>query len=196
LTTAIFKDPIEGPVEVRRHNLEGDRQADSSVHGGPTKAIYLYPSSHYDEWRRELAQPDLRWGAFGENLTVEGVDEESVCIGDEFRVGSARLVVTEPRMPCAKLGVRFDRLDMPKLFLRSQRTGFYFGIVEEGEVEAGSPLEAASQHADRLRVADVVRLYTTDKTNRSLLERAILVEALPQSWRDHFARRLAELDSR
>lgn len=195
VTTAIFKDPVEGPVEVRHDNLEGDRQADLSVHGGPSKAVYLYPASHYDPWRRELPEPDLAWGAFGENLTVEDVDEESVCIGDEFRVGSARLVVTEPRMPCAKLALRFDRLDMPKLFLRSQRTGFYLGIVEEGAIEAGDPMELSSEHADRLRVSDVTRLYTTEKANRPLLEKAISVSALPERWRSHFARQLEALGS-
>ena len=141
VTTAIFKAPVDGPVALRRHNLEGDRQADLSVHGGPTKAVYAYPIQHYDYWRRELENSELAWGSFGENFTVDGLDEETVCIGDEFQVSGARVVVTEPRMPCYKLGVRFDRADMVKRFLKSQRTGFYFGVAEEGVVQTGDQLE-------------------------------------------------------
>ncbi len=186
VTTGIFKEPVAGPVHLRRHNLEGDGQADLSVHGGPTKAIYVYPTQHYDYWRRVLEDTELAWGAFGENFTVEGVHEDTVHIGDEFRVGSARLVVTEPRMPCSKLGVRFGRADMVKRFLKSQRTGFYFGVVDEGVVQVGDHLERVAEHPDRLRVADVTRLYTTEKTNEALLRKAISVEALPASWRGYF----------
>jgi MOSC domain-containing protein YiiM len=128
VTTGIFKSPVEGPVALRKHNLEGDGQADLSVHGGPTKAVYVYPNQHYTYWREELPDVELGWGNFGENFTVDGMDEESICIGDEFRVGTTRLVVTEPRMPCFKLGVRFGRADMPKRFLQSGRSGFYFGV--------------------------------------------------------------------
>jgi MOSC domain-containing protein YiiM len=190
VTTGIFKAPVDGPVALRRHNLEGDQQADLSVHGGPTKAVYLYPSQHYDFWRNELADDELAWGSFGENLTVEGVDEESVCIGDEFRAGSARMVVTEPRMPCYKLSIRFNRADMVKRFLASRRTGFYFGVVEEGMVEAGDHLERVVEHPARLRVADVTRLYTTERTNEELMRKAIAVAALPDKWRIFFEHQL------
>ena len=141
VTTGIFKSEVPGIVAIRRHNLDGDQQADLSVHGGPTKAVYVYPSEHYEYWRRELPGIELTWGNFGENLTTDGLDEESLCIGDELHVGSARVVVTEPRMPCLKLGIRFNRPDMVKRFLKSQRTGFYFGVVAEGEVQAGDALE-------------------------------------------------------
>ena len=191
--TGIFKDPVDGPVALRRHNLAGDRQADLSVHGGPTKAVYVYPTQHYDYWRAELADDELAWGSFGENLTVEGVDEETTCIGDEFRIGTARVVVTEPRMPCFKLGIRFDRSDMVKRFLRSQRTGFYFGVLEEGVVQAGDSLERVAEHPDGLRVADVTRLYTTERTNKELLQKAISVAALPEGWRGYFAHQLERL---
>ncbi|MEN8375524.1 MAG: MOSC domain-containing protein [Gemmatimonadota bacterium] len=199
VTTGIFKSPVEGPVALRRHNLEGDRQADLSVHGGPTKAVYVYPTQHYDYWRAELEDEDLSWGGFGENLTVEGVAtddvwaEEAVSIGDEFRVGSARLVVTEPRMPCFKLGIRFGRADMVRRFLKSRRTGFYFGVVEEGVVQAGDLVERIVEHPAGLRVADVTRLYTTQRTNAALLRKAISVEVLPVSWRDHFEVQLDRL---
>ncbi|MFQ5551451.1 MAG: MOSC domain-containing protein [Gemmatimonadales bacterium] len=193
VTTGIFKEPVTGPVGVRRHNLEGDGQADLSVHGGPTKAVYVYPTQHYDFWRRHLGDLELGWGAFGENFTVEGVDEDTVHIGDEFRVGSARVVVTEPRMPCSKLGIRFDRADMVKRFLKSQRTGFYFGVVDEGVVQAGDHLKPVAKHPDGLRVGDVTRLYTTEKTNEALLRKAASVEALPVSWRGYFGHQLERL---
>ena len=195
VTTGIFKDPVAGKVAVRRHNLDGDQQADLSVHGGPTKAVYVYPSEHYAFWRDELPEVELGWGHFGENLTPEGLDEESVCIGDEFRVGTAKLVVTEPRMPCFKLGIRFGMADMLKRFLKSQRTGFYFGIVEEGEVQAGDGMALLAKHPDGLPVADVTRLYTTEKRNAALLRKAISVAALPESWRGFFARQLGKLEA-
>jgi len=196
VTTGIFKAPVDGPVAIRRHNLEGDRQADLSVHGGPTKAVYLYPAQHYDYWRDELGDGELAWGSFGENFTVDGLDEETVFIGDEFLVGSARLVVTEPRMPCFKLGIRFDRADMVKRFLSSQRTGFYFGVVEEGVVQAGDHVERIAEQAEGLSVADVTRLYTTDRTNETLLRKAISVAALPDSWRGSFEHQLERLRGR
>jgi MOSC domain-containing protein YiiM len=193
VVTGFFKTPVDGPLALRRHNLDGDGQADLSVHGGPTKAVYVYSSAHYDYWRLELGDDDLAWGSFGENFTVEGLDEESVHVGDEFQVGGARVVVTEPRMPCFKLGIRFGRSDMVKRFLKSRRMGFYFGVVEEGMVEAGDHLERVAEHPDRLRVADVTRLYTTEKTNEALLRRAAAVSALPEAWRAHFQHQLEEL---
>ena len=193
VATGIFKTPVEGPVELRRHNLEGDGQADLSVHGGPTKAVYAYPSEHYAYWKTELPDHELPWGSFGENFTTEGVDEESVRIGDEFRVGTATLVVTEPRMPCFKLGIKFGRADMVKRFLNSRRSGFYFGVVEEGRVQAGDELERLSRHQDELSVADVTSLYTTEKGNAALLRKAISVTALPESWRGYFEHQLEKL---
>ena len=195
VTTGIFKSPVEGPVALRRHNLEGDRQADLSVHGGPTKAIYVYPIQHYTYWRGELPDVDFGWGHFGENFTVDGMDEGSIYIGDEFSVGTTRLVVTEPRMPCSKLSVRFGRADMPKRFLQSQRTGLYFGVVEEGEVQAGDTLELLSKHPEGLSVADVTSLYTTERGNIALLKKAISVTALPDSWSGYFEHQLERLEA-
>ena len=194
ISTGIFKEPVEGPVRVARLNLDGDAQADLTVHGGPTKAVYVYPCEHYEFWRSELPGTQLEWGRFGENLTVEGLDEESVSIGDRFRVGTARLVVTEPRMPCFKLGLRFGDPKMIKRFLQSQRTGFYFGVEEEGHIEAGDTIELLEKNPDSdLRVREVTRLYTTDRDNRQLLSKAIQTEALPESWRGYFAKRLDSL---
>ena len=194
VTTSIFKSPVDGSVALRRHNVEGDQQTDLSVHGGPTKAVYVYPSEHYEFWKRELPDAELPWGSFGENLTIAGLDEDNVCVGDEFRVGTARVVVTEPRMPCVKLAIRFDRPDMLKRFLKSQRTGFYFGVVEEGSLQADDELEPLSRHPDRLAVADVTRLYTTERSNVDLLRRAIAVSALPESWSSFFAHQLEKLE--
>ena len=197
VSTAIFKEPVEGPVRVVRLNLDGDGQADLTVHGGPTKAIYAYPSEHYEFWRGELPGTTLRWGAFGENLTTQGqdLDEQSVSIGDRFRVGTARLVVTEPRMPCFKLGLRFGDPKMIKRFLQSQRTGFYFGVEEEGQVEAGDSIELLEKNPESdLRVQEVTRLYTTDRDNRELLRKAIETEALPESWRGYFVHRVQKLE--
>ena len=190
VSTGIFKSPVEGPVELRRENLKGDRQADLSVHGGPTKAVYAYPVEHYDYWRREMPETELPWGSFGENLSVEGLHEASIHIGDQVRVGSTVLVVTEPRMPCYKLGIRLGQDDIVKRFLRSRMSGFYFGIVEEGTLQAGDEITVVSRHSASLSVEDVVRLYTTDKNNETLLRKAVAVTALPEGWRVSFAQRL------
>lgn len=195
VTTGIFKSPVEGPVALRRHNLDGDAQADLSVHGGPTKAVYVYLNQHYTYWREELPEVEFGWGAFGENFTVDSMDEESTCIGDEFSVGTARVVVTEPRMPCFKLSARFGRADMPKRFLKSGRSGFYFGVVEEGQVQAGDALERISTHPDGLTIADVTSLYAVEKGNVALLKKAISATALPKSWSGYFEHQLERLES-
>jgi MOSC domain-containing protein YiiM len=175
-------------------NLEGDQQSDLSVHGGVDKAVYTYPSEHYAYWRKELPQMDLPWGVFGENLTIEGLLEEDVRIGDRLRVGSAEFVVTQPRMPCFKLGIRFGRSDILKRFLHSGRTGFYFAVLREGEVGAGDSVDLIAQEQGGLTVADVVNLYTVDAENQELLRRAIQSSTLPESWRDYFRKRLWEPD--
>ncbi len=158
VATSIFKYPVETTVAVRGHNLEGDRQADLRVHGGPYKAVYLYPSEHYQFWNEQLGIPDLPSGAFGENLTTSGFTEEDVYIGDRFRAGTAILQVTQPRMPCYKLNLRFGRTDMVKQFWLSIRPGIYFSIVKEGELAKGDAIEKIDEGPERVSVADVVRL--------------------------------------
>jgi MOSC domain-containing protein YiiM len=190
VTTAIFKEPVEHTVRLRRFNLDGDQQADLKVHGGPNKAVYVYPSEHHEFWRRELPGTELPWGAFGENFTTEGLLEESTCIGDRYRVGSSVVTVTQPRMPCFKLGIKFGRNDIIKRFLASRRTGFYFSVVEEGEVRAGDLVELLAPEKNRVSVMDIVRLYVADSPDRDLLRRAVGVEALPANWRDYFLQRL------
>jgi MOSC domain-containing protein YiiM len=193
VTTGFFKLPVDGHVPLREHNLEGDGQADLSVHGGPTKAVYVYPIKHYDYWRGKIKDDELAWGSFGENFTVDGLDEDTVYIGDEFQVGSARVVVTEPRMPCFKLGIRFKRPDIVKQFLESQRTGFYFGVVKSGMVQTGDHVDRIVKHPIGLSVADVTRLYTTERTNEALLQKALTVPVLPEEWRDRFRLQLGKL---
>lgn len=187
--TGIFKAPVAGPLMLRILNLDGDQQADLSVHGGVHKAVYAYPSEHYDFWRNELPDMNLPFGMFGENFTTEGLLEDSVNIGDRFRVGKAELMVTQPRMPCYKLGIKFGRADMVKRFLVSRRTGFYFAVVQEGEVEAGDELELLDRDRNGLTVADVTRLYAFEKDDLKTLRRALETEALPASWRDYFRQR-------
>lgn len=191
--TGIFKDPVKGRVTLRTLNLDGDGQADLSVHGGPTKAVYVYPSEHYDYWKCELPGMELPWGMFGENFTTVGLLESQLNIGDKFHVGAATVTVTEPRMPCYKLAIKFGRPDIVKKFLASERTGFYFRVLEEGEVGADDGIRLIERNNDGLTVSDVTRLYTHEKANLGLLRRAIKVEALPESWKSYFQHRLAKL---
>ena len=184
--TGIFKEPVAGRVAVRRLNLEGDRQADLSVHGGPDKAVYTYPAEHYEFWRRELPGMELPFGMCGENLSVEGLREDEVNIGDRFAIGSAEFRVTQPRLPCSKLGIKFGRADMVKRFLHSRRTGFYFRVVREGEVGASDAIELTRRDPGNVTVADITRLYAFDKDNAALLRRVLDVSALPEDWRAYF----------
>ena len=193
VSTGIFKEPVAGRVMLRTLNLDGDRQADLSVHGGPSKAVYAYPSEHYDYWKHELPEMKLPWGMFGENFTTAGLFETELHIGDKFRVGSAVVIVTAPRMPCYKLGIKFGRSDIVKRFLASERTGFYFAVLQEGEVGAGDPLELIEKSEGSVKVIDITRLYTREKHNVGLLRRAIETEALPESWRSYFQHRLEKL---
>ncbi|MEP6913189.1 MAG: MOSC domain-containing protein, partial [bacterium] len=195
VSTGIYKLPVEGRVMLRRLNFDGDRQADLTVHGGPTKAAYASPAEHYNYWRQELPGMELPWGMFGENLTTEGLNESTVNIGDRFRVGSAEVMVTEPRMPCYKLGIKFGRSDILRRFLASWRSGFYLSVLREGEVEAGDEIELTARDENNLTVADITRLYARDKDDVDALRRAIAHEALPESWREHFRKQLAKMDS-
>ena len=190
ITTGIFKEPVAGRVAVRALNLDGDRQADLTVHGGREKAVYAYPAEHYAYWRAALPGVALEHGAFGENLTTEGLLEDDVQVGDRFRVGSAELVVTQPRLPCYKLAARFQRADIVKRFLASRRTGFYLAVAREGEVAAGDAIERVARDGAGLSVALVTQLYVGEDDDRGALRRAAGAAALPASWRAHFRERL------
>jgi MOSC domain-containing protein YiiM len=192
--TSIWKYPVQGRVRVSKVNLDGDQQSDLSVHGGFDKAVYLYPGEHYSYWRTQLPDVDLQLGAFGENFTTEGILEDEVKVGDRIRVGSAEFVVTQPRMPCFKLGIRFNRTDMVKRFLVSKRTGFYLAVLREGEVENGDEIEFTEKQETGVTITDIVNLYTIDSGNQGLLRRAAELPALPQSWKDYFRKRLWNAD--
>jgi MOSC domain-containing protein YiiM len=187
--TGIFKQPVNERVMMRSLNLDGDRQADLTVHGGAEKAVYAYPMEHYAYWRQELPGEELPWGAFGENLTIEGLSETSVNIGDRFRIGTAEVMVTQPRFPCFKLNLKFGRDDMVKRFLNSRLSGIYFSVVREGEVGAGDAIELVSRDENNITVADIVQIYVRE-ANEDLVRRAIQVTALAASLKDYFQQQI------
>ena len=189
--TSIFKDPVDRRLKVTTLNFEGDEQSDLTVHGGVDKAVYVYPSEHYADWRRELPEVEFPLAVFGENLTTEGLLED-VRIGDRFRIGTAEFMVTQPRMPCYKLGIRFGRMDMLRRMLKNGRTGFYFSVTTEGEVGAGDRIEPLARSEEDLTVSDIVRLYTVDARNQDLLRRATGSKILPEGWRAYFSKRLRQ----
>ncbi len=193
--TSIFKSPVAGRLAVQRHNIAGDRQSDLRVHGGPHKAVYSYPIEHYSFWQEQLPEMRLEYGVFGENLTTEGLTEEAVSIGDQFRIGSAVLQVTQPRMPCYKLGIRFQRADMVKRFWQSGRSGIYFSVVTEGDLAAGDLIERVAHDDDSISVADVVRLYRGDEKNNELFERALRAP-LSGSWKEELRESRTALNNR
>jgi len=189
VTTGIFKQPVAGPVMIRTLNLDGDRQADLTVHGGPEKAVYGYPAEYYPYWREQLPQTAIEPAMFGENLTTEGLFEDSLFIGDRLQVGDAVLEVTQPRMPCYKLALKFGRDDMIKRFLKSGKTGFYFSVVKEGDVNVDSPIEILSRDENKVSISDITRLYINHEPDEELLRRAVGVPALPRSWKDYLVER-------
>lgn len=184
LTTSIFKSPVEGRVPVRRLNLDGDKQSDLTVHGGSDKAVYGYPADHYPAWKSELPDAELGWGAFGENLTIDGLLETDLAIGDVVRAGTAELMVTQPRVPCMKLAARFGRPDMVKRFADSRRSGFYFRVVTEGEVGAGDSVEFVDRVTDRVTVRDLDDLFfSKTEPDRAFLRRVLGARGLAEVWR-------------
>ena len=189
VATGIYKEPVRGRVCVTRRTLDGDRQVDQSVHGGPDKAVYAYPHEHYATWAREEQRDDFTFGQFGENLTTEGLLENTVHIGDRFRAGTAVLEVTQPRVPCYKLGIKMGDPGFPKRFLASKRCGWYFRVIEEGEVAADDPVERVSEDPERISIEDLYTLRYFDRADRETLQRALALDALSGDWR----RELAEL---
>src|SRR6476660_5894034 len=185
VVTGIFKEPVTGPVMLRTLNLDGDRQADLRVHGGISKAVYGYPVEHYEFWKKELLEMELPYGMFGENFTTEGLLEDALNVGDRFRIGEAELMVTEPRLPCYKLGIKFGRSDILRRFLQSRRTGFYFAVVREGAVEAGDEFKLLSRDGNDITIADITRLYAFEKNDVDTLKRVVRLEALSESWREY-----------
>jgi MOSC domain-containing protein YiiM len=186
VTTSIFKDPVNGRVPLRTLNLDGDKQSDLTVHGGQYKAVYCYPVQHYEYWKGKLPGQPLPIGVFGENFTVDGFDEDSVYIGDRFSVGSAEVVVSQPRLPCYKLGIRFGSDQMVKRFLASGLTGFYLAVLREGEVGAGDEIVPLSHDPDSIPVSAITRLYIAKEYNSEDLrdvQAAMKLSSLPDSWK-------------
>lgn len=191
VSTGIYKSPVEGPVMLRALNFDGDRQADLNAHGGVYKALYAYPSEHYPFWRNELPGMELTWGIFGENLTTEGLLETDARIGNRYRIGRAVIKVSQPRIPCYKLGIRLGRDDMPNRFLASGRSGIYFSVVEEGIVRAGDPIELLERDPQGIRVAEVNRAYRYSRENADLLRRIVDAQILPPNLQRDLEKRLA-----
>ena len=196
VSTGIFKSPVAGPVMMRQTNFDGDRQADLDNHGGTNKAVYAYPSEHYEYWRNELPSVELTWGNFGENLTTEGLLESEARIGDRYRIGGAVVRVSQPRIPCFKLGIRFGRDDMPKRFLASGRSGIYFSVVEEGPVSAGDAIELVERDACGITVADVNRAFVRSRENLDLLRHIIELQILPHGLHTDLVERLTSMEAR
>jgi MOSC domain-containing protein YiiM len=197
VTTGIFKEPVEGRVALRKLNLDGDRQADLTVHGGAFKAVYCYSLGHYEYWKKELPGRQLPMGMFGENFTIDGGKdeplEESVHLGDRFSIGTAEVVVTQPRLPCYKLGLRFGSDDMVKRFLASGRTGFYVAVVREGEVGVGDEIKVIGRETQAVPVSEITRLYVAKRYGEAeirAVRRALEVKELPESWKEYFRERL------
>src|SRR5882724_5286632 len=195
VSTGIFKEPVSGRIALRALDLDGDGQADLSVHGGPNKAVYVYPAEHYAYWRRELPDQALPWGMFGENLTTEGLREDTQ-IGDRFRIGSTEVMATQPRLPCYKLGLRFGRDDIVKRFLASNLTGFYFKVIVEGDIGAGDPIVPIRRAKDSAPVSEITRLYARDTDDLEGLRRIVAIADLPDDWRDYFQERIDRLGAR
>jgi MOSC domain-containing protein YiiM len=195
VTTGIFKEPVAGRVALRKLNLDGDRQADLTVHGGEFKAAYCYPLAHYDYWKQELPGRDLPLAIFGENFTIDNFAEDSIHLGDQFSVGSSQVVVTQPRLPCYKLGIRFQADDMVKRFLGSARTGFYLAVTREGEVGAGDEMKLLAREPQAVPVSEITRLYIAKEFSSAdvaSLQKALQVAALPESWKEYFRERLGK----
>jgi MOSC domain-containing protein YiiM len=195
ITTAIFKDPVKGPIMLRKLNLDGDKQADLTVHGGLDKAVYSYPAEHYAYWRKQFPNTDLVWGIFGENFTTEGLLEDAVNVGDQFQIGSAKLVATQPRMPCYKLGVRFGQMDVIRRFMASGRPGIYFKVLTEGEVQTGDKIKIIRRDINNVTVKDIVSLYIArnDIDNIETMKRATKIRDLPEGWRYEFQQKIEQL---
>lgn len=190
--TGIFKEPVSGRIMFRSLNLDGDGQADLKGHGGIYKAAYAYSTENYEYWKRELERTDFTFGQFGENFTVEGMPDDAVCVGDQFRVGGALVEVTQPRVPCFKLGIRMGMAQFPKMFLASGRPGFYLRVLEEGEVGAGDMVERVTNDPEHMTVRGINNLLYFDQKNVEGVKKALRIRALSPGWRGSFEERLAK----
>lgn len=191
--TGIFKELHEGPANVKTLNIEGDGQADLRVHGGINKAVYAYPSEHYAYWKEKYPNLNYEGSAFGENLSVSGMSEQSVCIGDIYQIGTTKFMVTNPRMPCFKLGIKMQMPAFVGFFLEARLNGFYFKVVEEGTIEAGQNIQLISSDGYNLTVDEVILAYHKEKKNKMLLTKAAQAPNLPEDWTSFFQQKLDKL---
>jgi len=198
VTTGIFKQPVAGRIPLRKVNLDGDRQADLTVHGGEYKAVYCYPHEHYAYWKKQLPNRDVPIAIFGENFTTEGLLENEVHLGDRYSVGSAELIVTQPRLPCYKLGIRFEDDGMVKRFLASGRTGYYVAVTKEGEVSSGDEIKPIARDPNAVPVPEITRLYiakTYAPEDAASVHRALQVPSLPAGWKNYLRDRLNKMSA-
>mgnify|MGYP001441429264 FL=1 len=186
IQTGIFKQPTEGPIEVKQLGLEGDQQANKKLHGGIYKAICVYPSEHYDLWKEELGKPDLSFGDFGENLTTVGLMEGDICLGDRLRIGSVEIVVTQPREPCITLNARLDTKDLSARICKSGRSGFYFSVMKEGIIKNGDSIEYINRDENRVTVSDFNRIINGEPEIADIIFRASKIDALPSRLKSQF----------
>jgi len=186
IQTGIFKQPTEGPIEVKQLGLEGDQQANKKLHGGVYKAICVYPSEHYDLWKEELGNPGLSFGDFGENLTTAGLMEGDICLGDRLRIGSVEMVVTQPREPCITLNARLDTKDLSARIRKSGRSGFYFSVEREGTIKNGDSIEYINRDENRVTVSDFNRIINGEPEVADIIFRASKIDALPSRLKSQF----------
>ncbi len=192
VTTGIFKSPTSERIRLRTLNLDGDRQADLTVHGGEHKAVYCYPVEHYTYWQKKLPGRDLPPGVFGENFATKGMLEQDIHLGDRFAINDAEVVVTQPRLPCYKLGIRFQADDMVKKFLASRRIGFYVAVTREGSVAAGDEMIPVVRNASAISIADFLRLFLTKSfsdADRASLKELYALPSVPLDWKQYFRER-------
>lgn len=191
-TTGIYKKPVMEPLFVTKHNFVGDGQADLVHHGGYDKAICAYPSEHFAEWEKRYHRP-FSPGAFGENLTLEGLTEAQACIGDIFSVGTAVIQLSQPRQPCFKLAKRHGLPDLPLAVQQTGRTGFYFRVLQEGIIQQGDKLTLVERSQTQLSIQYVNHIYYVEKTDGEAMQKIIAEPALSESWRKAFAARLSAI---
>lgn len=190
VSTGIFKTPVDQPVTVTATGLDGDGQADLENHGGLDKAVYVYTVENYAYWQKTLERPAMPHGQFGENFTVEGMPDEAVCVGDIFRVGALLMQVTQPRVPCFKLGIRMAMPEFVSLFMVSGRVGFYLRVLEGGVVQAGAAIERVHADEAALDIRDCMLALQEGPRQQEVIRRALSVTALSAAWRDSLLRRI------
>jgi len=189
ISTGIYKEPVEGPVKASAFGLEGDVQVDLKNHGGKDKAIYVYTVENYRFWERELKKLPLPFGQFGENLTVSGMSDEAVHIGDIFQIGKIVAQISQPRVPCFKLGIKMGDPSFVNVFLTSGRTGFYFRVLEEGEVCPGDKIILLQEDEERLNIQDAMLAIVKGPRQQEIIEKALRIKALSQSWQESLEKR-------